>query len=383
MSEQQLGAGSWAGGWNEPGVLFLVLVAGTNGGVFVYDPTAAAGNLIASLTDAATDPFGNVTEKGVSAYVTDINGIHEAVNLNVSNVNGLAGLSIRDTAHLPFAPPGVYGQGSGSGGASKAVVFLDSGLVTNTDTDAVVSAQSQTQSGVAGGSVFIGSGQVILGNTSTAVVNDNTGAITLAQSVATPAGTAGSQLWSSSNGVPSIQTIAGLSGTLPATQTDTSTNTNATASFAAMTKVWSIPAPDMRAGTCYRLTAWGNGVQGSTQQQLNMRLSGLDSATTLLNDMAGATIAASASFHWRYVAEVTCTATGSPGTAIGGGTFTWSQAAATTTGNAATAAFDSSSVAVSTAAGQNMTLQMQWNSIAGTTAPTITCTGSLFERLGA
>jgi hypothetical protein len=36
--------------------------------VFVYDPTPGLGNLIASLTDAATDPFGNATVTGVGGY---------------------------------------------------------------------------------------------------------------------------------------------------------------------------------------------------------------------------------------------------------------------------------------------------------------------------
>jgi hypothetical protein len=45
-----------------------VIVAGVGGGVFVYDPTPGLGNLIASLTDAATDPFGNATVTGVGGY---------------------------------------------------------------------------------------------------------------------------------------------------------------------------------------------------------------------------------------------------------------------------------------------------------------------------
>lgn len=45
-----------------------VIVAGANGGVFVYDPAPGFGNLIASITDAAEDPYGNATLKGVTTY---------------------------------------------------------------------------------------------------------------------------------------------------------------------------------------------------------------------------------------------------------------------------------------------------------------------------
>lgn len=45
-----------------------VIVFGASGGVFVYDPTPGLGNLIASATDASTDPYGNATLPGVTGY---------------------------------------------------------------------------------------------------------------------------------------------------------------------------------------------------------------------------------------------------------------------------------------------------------------------------
>lgn len=45
-----------------------IIVAGPNGGVFVYDPSPGLGNLIFSATDAAADPFGNATLKGATGY---------------------------------------------------------------------------------------------------------------------------------------------------------------------------------------------------------------------------------------------------------------------------------------------------------------------------
>ena len=47
----------------------LVLVFGTGGGVFVYDPSVAQGDLIASVTAATEDTTGDPTVPGVTAYV--------------------------------------------------------------------------------------------------------------------------------------------------------------------------------------------------------------------------------------------------------------------------------------------------------------------------
>jgi hypothetical protein len=46
----------------------IVAGSGPGTGVFVYDPTAGAGNLIASMTDATTDQLGNTTQPGVTSY---------------------------------------------------------------------------------------------------------------------------------------------------------------------------------------------------------------------------------------------------------------------------------------------------------------------------
>lgn len=51
-------------------VFFIVVVAGgTGSGVFVYSPSAGAGNLVASITgQAGTDPYGNAYKKGITSY---------------------------------------------------------------------------------------------------------------------------------------------------------------------------------------------------------------------------------------------------------------------------------------------------------------------------
>lgn len=110
-------------GWsNQVVVTSLLLIEGTGDGAYVYNGPAALGNLIASIVAAAgLDPEGNVTESGISSYVT-VSGVRYAVSLNQIGTAGLAGLSIQDTANPPSLPacsrPGKRrGQPAGRGAA--------------------------------------------------------------------------------------------------------------------------------------------------------------------------------------------------------------------------------------------------------------------------
>src|SRR4029077_9118403 len=57
---------SWQGGWDEPGVLSLVIIeTGIPGsGLFLYNGVPGPGTLLASVTESTTDPFGNTTQPG-------------------------------------------------------------------------------------------------------------------------------------------------------------------------------------------------------------------------------------------------------------------------------------------------------------------------------
>ena len=82
MSE--LAGASWLGGWDEPGVLSIVLIAaGTPGsGLFVYSGPPAAGNLIGSIAAAnGTDLFGNAYLAGFTSYLTVAGNAKLAVQL--------------------------------------------------------------------------------------------------------------------------------------------------------------------------------------------------------------------------------------------------------------------------------------------------------------
>ena len=56
----------------------VVIVSGTGAGVFLYSGTPGAGNLIASMTQASTDPFGNHTLTGGFATYSSVDAVQYA-----------------------------------------------------------------------------------------------------------------------------------------------------------------------------------------------------------------------------------------------------------------------------------------------------------------
>ena len=82
MSELALG-GSWAGGWDEPGVLSVVLIGSTlpGSGLFVYSGTPALGNLIGSITaTTGTDIYGNAYQAGITEYQAGTTAFAQLLN---------------------------------------------------------------------------------------------------------------------------------------------------------------------------------------------------------------------------------------------------------------------------------------------------------------
>ena len=107
MSELTLG-GSWAGGWDEPGVLSVVLIGSTlpGSGLFVYSGTPANGTLVASVTAAdGSDIFLNHFFKNFAIYTGNGNSdlftalTQAGINWG-TNQNGPGG-----TGHLKFNAP--------------------------------------------------------------------------------------------------------------------------------------------------------------------------------------------------------------------------------------------------------------------------------------
>lgn len=233
----------------------IVLVGGSSAsGVFVYDPSIGAGNLIASMTDASADPFADTTVKGVASYVT-FGGDRFAVALNQVGPGGVPGFTVSDLASVPATPAGVYAAAAASGTADAQ---LYSGRVAGGDVAASVAVRSATESGISTGQAIIDAGQVQLGLNSTLVINDlanqESANLSVALSAAPIAPASGVSLYANSTGHAAAVSATGLAGSLPQVQVDISTNgPGNTAAATDITKSWSIPANDAAAGTTYTI----------------------------------------------------------------------------------------------------------------------------------
>jgi len=320
-------------------------------GQFVYNGLPTLGNLVASLAPAGgTDAYGNTFFAGLCSYQPHAGSGTPFLVAQLFN------------GAVQLGPPSAI---AGTGGASPGAVAgstspagqlnILSGGQSGADTNAEIQLVSQLSAAAGAGPQ--------------ALLNGYLAFVALAAPTAT-----GPFLYGTTNSAPGIKS-AGINGVIPVTQANYTAFTNTTTSFNQMSFLWTIPFIDFYNNVLYRLRAWGNGVQGSTQQNLSCRLSafGLTFGT---NTMPAADIAASASFHWEVEYDVIING---PGNAvIYGGHFTWSQAAVGT--NRGTAAIDGNATPLP-GGNTNMTLQMAWASTTG--APTVTQTFSSFERLAA
>lgn len=142
---------------------------------------------------------------------------------------------------------------------------------------------------------------------------------------------------------------------------------------------YTIPANDALAGTTYRLTCGGTGTWGSTQQNLTLSPF-FGTVSTISQVVVGAAqIPISQPIRWAVTTIVSIVTAGTAGTML---SYSGGNLIQGTTGGAAIALAVSTTanVAVNTTISNPLSLKATWASITG--APTITCVGSLMERLG-
>lgn len=220
-----------------------------------------------------------------------------------------------------------------------------------------------------------------------AAVNGTSSGDTVTLATATPgtpsAGT--SVLYSSSGGTPQAKLDSGLAGSLSPSQSDLTTFTVTAAANTQFSKQWSIPANDASAGTVYRLTVWGSGTQGSTQQTFTPTPV-LDSTVLVGGNrttVPSTLIAISTSFNFRIIYELLILTTGAGGTALPSLTveITQNTANPTTAQTMTLTAGPAASSSIDTTGARTMSCDLTWGSTTG--APTATSKFSLFERLGA
>jgi len=170
---------AWQGGWDEPGVLSVVIVeSGQPGtGVFIYSGVPAAGNAPIGWISAATkDPFGNTLTPASNVVIGAGQDGSPQVVMQLSGTSGEISFPLPGTW---TNYPNMFGQVVGSGGQ----------LSVNGPTDSTVNDQAyvvldSAANGVNGGSAgSLGYIDANGGNNSTAFWGDdgftvNAGAVT-------------------------------------------------------------------------------------------------------------------------------------------------------------------------------------------------------------
>lgn len=166
---------------------------------------------------------------------------------------------------------------------------------------------------------------------------------------------------------------------------DTNAHTIIATTFTDLSSVYQIPAGDAQSGTAYRLSIFGNGTWGSTQQVLTFTTALAGTAIGTAPAIASTALSASAAFDFDVSVLLICVTPGSSGT--------WAARVSgqvNETANAllpATAADNTigltgcthTAVTQNTTIANNLSIQAKWASATG--APTLTCNGTLFEKV--
>lgn len=173
-----------------------------------------------------------------------------------------------------------------------------------------------------------------------------------------------------------LLTLAKLAQNAP--QSDTTSRTVAVASTAQLSSSYPIQAYDAQVSTSYRLICFGTGTWGTTAQQL--QLYAYVGGTLIANaGIPAATFNTGEGICWRVSVTIMITSVGT------GGSFTLHEDVAASTSLASsrgnTPQRNSSGNAINTTVSNAVVVQAAW--AAGPTGSTITCDGTLFERLGA
>lgn len=161
---------------------------------------------------------------------------------------------------------------------------------------------------------------------------------------------------------------------------DTDVTTVTAASFADLSSVYQIPASNAAVGVAYRLTAAGNGTQGSTAQSISMGVALAGSTLGITPGSGNGFAATSTAFRWVAVATLIPVTIGATATWQGSIRFTLTQDTAGSNSLTLAGGSPTSLPAQDSTTANDFSIQAEWAS--GTGSPTITCVQTTFERLG-
>lgn len=168
-------------------------------------------------------------------------------------------------------------------------------------------------------------------------------------------------------------------------QADTTSHTVNNTTYANLSTAYSIPAGDALVGTAYRLTTFGNGTWGSTQQALTVSatLAGTNIGTAPA--IASTAFSASAVFDFEFSIKIVCVSTGTTGTWIasitGGANETTNPVLPGTAADNTATLFGCthSAVTQNTTIANSWAIQAKWASATG--SPTLACLATIFEKV--
>ena len=159
---------------------------------------------------------------------------------------------------------------------------------------------------------------------------------------------------------------------------DASNRTVTAATMTPISSQYAIAANDAAVGTAYRLTCWGVGAQGSSAQNLSVRANTISGVGLNLVTIDSGFCSTTAQFRWMARMTTVASAIGSGGTITG-----FLEGLVVQTGvTSPSINFNSewSGSAINTSTNWGIEIDCEWGSVTGT--PSITCNGTLFERLG-
>lgn len=165
---------------------------------------------------------------------------------------------------------------------------------------------------------------------------------------------------------------------VPDSQTSVTPYPLTAATSTALSPAFPVYPYDAQPGTVYRLSAEGNGTQGSTVESLFGSLQAFGSNVQCLNAGSGV-ISAGQRFSWEAEAKVTILSAGASGTASMKMRMSWSAAAGVNGADEAVNVQVAFPVAINTTVANTIQLLGNWSSAAG--SPSLTVSTASLERI--
>lgn len=362
----------WEGEIMQPGQQSVVLealkviIVGTNGGLFAYSPSKAAGNLIASIAPVGgTDDVTNVYLAGFVTYKTSVPIV--AAQLLAGGIT-------------------FYSAPSEAGPWTPLGSFTDQQWFEPTTASIQIGGAPPAQliatlAGIQFPRHLIPT--VSIGADPATSADLEIHSLTAIAQSAAPGTPPSGFTYLYANNIDKFLHVKDQSGqddTIPGTHGDTTQFTVTQAVATQLGNAWSIAANNARVGTIYRIVNRGTATWGSTQQQLSLQQR-INSTNVNNMNIAAAAFAVSTPVDWVHTMEYEITQTGAAGLCRVYQKLEMNvNNAAVNTGNSVVGIRRSVSIAIDTTAVNTLPLFALWAAITG--APTITSDGTTFERLG-